>query len=116
MEICQGSADRSGAARPVPQRREAGVGDRRLDHIRPRAQRRIQRSARIRRSGAKFPVNCELPHIGAPKNMRALCRQAQRDAEEMQMRMGIAIAVVVAIGLIWSIAVMSEWIPVVSAG
>ena len=48
--------------------------------------------------------------------MRALCRQAQRDAEEMQMRMGIAIAVVVAIGLIWSIAVMSEWFPVVSAG
>jgi len=84
--------------------------------FRPRAQRRIQRSARIRRSGAKFPVNCELPHIGAPKNMRALCRQAQRDAEEMQMRMGIAIAVVVAIGLIWSIAVMSEWIPVLSAG
>ena len=48
--------------------------------------------------------------------MRALCRQAQRDAEEMQMRMGIAIAVVVAIGLIWSIAVMYEWFPVVSAG
>ena len=48
--------------------------------------------------------------------MQALFRQAQRDAEEMQMRMGIAIAVVVAIGLIWSIAVMSEWIPVLSAG
>ena len=26
------------------------------------------------------------------------------------------IAVVVAVGLIWSIAAMSEWIPVVSAG
>ena len=32
------------------------------------------------------------------------------------MRMGIGIAVVVAIGLIWSVSVMSEWLPVVSAG
>ena len=31
------------------------------------------------------------------------------------MRTGIGIAVVVAIGLIWSVAVMSEWVPVVSA-
>jgi hypothetical protein len=31
------------------------------------------------------------------------------------MRIGIAVAVVLAIGLIWSIAVMSEWVPVVSA-
>jgi hypothetical protein len=31
------------------------------------------------------------------------------------MRIGIGIAVVVAIGLIWSVAVMSEWLPVVSA-
>jgi hypothetical protein len=30
VEVCQGSADRGGAARPVPQRREAGVDDRRL--------------------------------------------------------------------------------------
>ena len=30
--------------------------------------------------------------------------------------MGIGIAVVVAMGLIWSIAVMSELVPVVSAG
>jgi hypothetical protein len=85
-----------------------------LDHPSPRRQRRIQRSrpARV----AKFPVNCELPHVGAPKNMRALFRQAQRDAEGMQMRIAIGIAVVVAIGLIWSVAVMSELIPVVSAG
>ena len=41
--------------------------------------------------------------------MRALYRQAQRDS-------WIGIAIVVAIGLIWSIAVMSEWIPVLSAG
>ena len=33
----------------------------------------------------------------------------------MQMRIGIGMAVVVAIGLIWSVAVMSEWVPVVSA-
>jgi putative heme degradation protein len=46
--------------------------------------------------------------------MQALFRQAQRDAEEMQMRIGIGIAVVVAIGLIWSVAAMSEWVPVVS--
>ena len=64
---------------------------------------------------AKFPVNCELPHTGALKNMGTLFRQAQRDAEEMQMRIGIGIAVVVAIGLIWSVAVMSEWVPVASA-
>ncbi len=32
------------------------------------------------------------------------------------MRTGIGIAVVLAIGLIWSVAAMSEWIPVVSAG
>jgi hypothetical protein len=49
--------------------------------------------------------------------MGALFRQAQRgDAEEVQMRIGIGIAVVVAIGLIWSIAAMSELIPVASAG
>jgi hypothetical protein len=60
---------------------------------------------------------CELPHIGVPKNMGALFRQAQRDAERTQMRIGIGIAIVlVAIGLIWSVAAMSEWVPVVSAG
>jgi putative heme degradation protein len=48
--------------------------------------------------------------------MGALFHQAQRDAEEMQMRIGIGMAVVVAIGLIWSVAAMSEWVPVVSAG
>jgi hypothetical protein len=31
------------------------------------------------------------------------------------MRIGIGFAIVVAIGLIWSVAVMSEWVPVVSA-
>jgi len=37
--------------------------------------------------------------------MRALYRQAQRDS-------WIGIAIVVAIGLIWSVAVMSELVPV----
>ena len=33
------------------------------------------------------------------------------------MRLGIGIAfLVVAIGLIWSVAAMSQWVPVVSAG
>jgi hypothetical protein len=32
------------------------------------------------------------------------------------MRIGFGIAVVVAIGLIWSVAAMSELVPVVSAG
>jgi hypothetical protein len=32
------------------------------------------------------------------------------------MRIGIGIAVMLAIGLIWSVAAMSEWVPVVSAG
>ena len=44
--------------------------------------------------------------------MRALFRQAQRDPEEMQMRTGIGIAVVVAIGLIWSVAVLANLVPV----
>jgi hypothetical protein len=33
----------------------------------------------------------------------------------MQMRAGIGIAVVVAIGLIWSVAAMSKWVPMASA-
>jgi hypothetical protein len=51
------------------------------------------------------PVNSQLPHFLTEKNMRALYRQAQRDS-------WIGIAVVVAIGLIWSVAVMSELVPV----
>ena len=39
-------------------------------------------------------------------------RQAQRDMEGMQMRaLTLGIAVVVAIGLIWSVAVMSNLVP-----
>jgi hypothetical protein len=44
--------------------------------------------------------------------MPARYGQAQRDAEGMQMRTGIGIAVVVAIGLIWSVAAMSKLVPV----
>jgi cell division protein FtsW (lipid II flippase) len=43
-------------------------------------------------------------------------RQAQRDMEGMQMRaLTLGIAVVVAIGLIWSVAVMSDLVPVVGS-
>jgi hypothetical protein len=56
--------------------------------------------------------DCELPHIGTAKNMRAPIRQARREAEGMQMRAWMGIAVVVAIGLIWSVAVMSKLVPV----
>jgi hypothetical protein len=55
---------------------------------------------------------CELPHIAAAQNMRPLFRQAQREAEGNQMRAWMGIAVVVAIGLIWSVAVMSKLVPV----
>jgi hypothetical protein len=48
------------------------------------------------------------------KNMRTPYRQAQRDVEGMQMRawMAAGTAVVVAIGLIWSVAAMSSLVPV----
>jgi hypothetical protein len=50
---------------------------------------------------------------GRQKNMRLPYRQAQRDVEGMQMRawMPAGIAVVVAIGLIWSVAAMSNLVP-----
>ena len=41
-----------------------------------------------------------------------LFSQAQRDAEGKQMRAGIVGITVVAIGLIWSVAVMSKLVPV----
>jgi hypothetical protein len=43
--------------------------------------------------------------------MRVIFAKLNRDAEGMQMRKGIGIAVVVAMGLLWSVAVMSQWIP-----
>jgi hypothetical protein len=45
--------------------------------------------------------------------MRTPYQQAQRDVEGMQMRawMPAGIAVVVAIGLIWSVAAMSNLVP-----
>jgi hypothetical protein len=46
--------------------------------------------------------------------MRTPIGKAQRDVEGMQMRacMVVGIAVVVAIGLIWSVAAMSHLVPV----
>ena len=52
---------------------------------------------------------CELLHIGAGKNMRIL-RQAQRDIKGVQMLAWI-IGGVVAIGLIWSVAAMTNLVP-----
>ena len=51
---------------------------------------------------------------GHPKMWHLCFAKAQRDPEETQMRTTIGIAAVLAIGLIWSVAVMSEWVPVVS--
>jgi hypothetical protein len=64
---------------------------------------RLQKTLRI----------CELPHIGAARKYASPYRQAQRDIEGMQMRAWmVGIAIVVAIGLIWSVAVMSNLVPV----
>ena len=41
--------------------------------------------------------------------------EARSDPEVEQMRAWIGIAVVVGIGLIWSVAAMSKWVPVPSA-
>jgi hypothetical protein len=44
--------------------------------------------------------------------MKGPYRQAQRDMEGMQMRgWMLGIAVIVAVGLIWSVAVMSNLVP-----
>jgi hypothetical protein len=56
---------------------------------------------------------CELPHIEAAKEYATPIGKAQRDVEGMQMRAWtVGIAVVVAIGLIWSVAAMSNLVPV----
>jgi hypothetical protein len=54
---------------------------------------------------------CELPHIEAAKKYAKPYRQAQRDVEGMQMRAWM-VGIVVAIGLIWSVAAMSNLVPV----
>ena len=60
--------------------------------------------------------DCELPHIAAAKNVRVPLSPSQREAEGIQMRTWpVGLAVVVAIGLIWSVAAMSKWVPVQSA-
>jgi hypothetical protein len=51
--------------------------------------------------------------LGPRKKYASPYRQAQRDIEGMQMRAWmVGIAIVVAIGLIWSVAVMSNLVPV----
>jgi hypothetical protein len=51
--------------------------------------------------------------LGRRKEYASPYRQAQRDIEGMQMRAWmVGIAIVVAIGLIWSVAVMSNLVPV----
>jgi hypothetical protein len=55
---------------------------------------------------------CELPHVGAAKKYANAYRQAQRDVEGMQMHAWmVGIAIVVAIGLIWPVAAMSNLVP-----
>jgi hypothetical protein len=43
------------------------------------------------------------------------CLTRLNATEGMQMRTCIAIVVVIAIGLIWSVAAMSKWVPMESA-
>ena len=48
--------------------------------------------------------------------MQGPYRQAQRDMKGMQMRaLTLGMAVVVAIGLLWSVAVMSNLVPLVGS-
>jgi hypothetical protein len=69
-----------------------------------------------RHSVGRAVVATQMPsNSTVTKTKKGNDHEDERDAEEMQMRIGIGIAVVVAIGLIWSVAVMSEWVPVVSA-
>jgi hypothetical protein len=46
------------------------------------------------------------------KNMRALFRQAQPEEMQMERRMLIGTVVAIVIGLIWSTAAMSGWVPI----
>jgi hypothetical protein len=63
-------------------------------------------------------VNCvNYLTLGRRKIWESYFAKLNATAERMQMRIGIGIAfLVVAIGLIWSVAAMSQWVPVVSAG
>lgn len=63
------------------------------------------REVAVSKAPLRAPGQLELPHFGTEKNMPALYLHAQRDS-------WIGIAIVVAIGLIWSVAVMSKLVPV----
>ena len=69
------------------------------------------KAARVARKQS-FDQLCIASHLGAEKYVSPISKL--KHGEELQMRTGIGIAVVVAIGLIWSVAVMSQWVPVAS--
>jgi hypothetical protein len=61
----------------------------------------------------KFCASVNCLTFGAEKICEPLFRQAQRRQRGMHMRStSIAIAIVVAVGLIWSVAAMSKLVPV----
>ena len=70
------------------------------------------KAARVARKRS-FDQLCIASHWGAEKYVSPIS-QDQGTERELQMRTGIGIAVLVAIGLIWSVAVMSQWVPVAS--
>src|SRR6516225_10787689 len=83
----------------------------------PECRRWAQANAVLGPCFKKFLRIRELPHIGAARKSASHYRQAQRDVEGMQMRAWmVGIAVVVAIGLIWSVAVMSNLVPMDGSG
>jgi hypothetical protein len=63
-------------------------------------------------NSSKFCASVNYLTLGRRKNMRTPYRQAQRDVEGMQM-LAWMVGIVVAIGLIWSVAAMSNLVPVV---
>jgi hypothetical protein len=64
---------------------------------------------------ANFPVPCvNYFTLGGRKIWEPYFAKLNARQKGMQMRIGIVIAVVVAIGLMWSVAAMSELVPVVS--
>jgi hypothetical protein len=63
-----------------------------------------------------FAHLCEVLHIGAAKNVRAPIGKLNATWKGLQMRAWtVGIAVVVAVGLIWSVAAMSSLVPVVGS-
>ena len=84
----------------------------RVDIRRPRSTRRRGQRPFLGFASKILDI-CELPHIGAGKKYANPYQQAQCDAEGVPMLAWI-IGIVVAIGLIWSVAAMSNLVPVVA--